>query len=254
MKNIVITGASSGIGASLAVMYAKTMECNLFLFGRDKERLDLVAKECSLAKRVECFTIDVCDMEGMSSCLRKIDQNYPVDLVVANAGISAGTAREAESIRQVHKLVNVNILGAINTVTPLLDIMVKRKKGHIAFVSSMAGFVSLASSPTYSSSKGFIRMYGESLHSFLLDKGVNVSIICPGYIDTPLTRVNSYKMPFLMTSEKAAEIILNGLESKMAFIVFPKTMRFVIWLLNCIPFSIRSFILNKLPGKTPIDE
>ena len=167
-KTIVITGASSGIGEALALHYAGA-GISLYLTGRDQARLDKVVKSCrDKGAQAEGKIIDVCDEAAMSRFLKTINDTAPVDLVIANAGISAGTGDgEPESAGQVRQIFNVNLNGVLNTIQPLIPAMVKRHRGHIAIMSSLAGYRGFPGAPAYCASKAAVKVYGEALRGSL---------------------------------------------------------------------------------------
>ncbi len=248
-KNILITGAGSGIGRALALVYAKP-EVNLFLCGRDLEKLQITKILCEeLKANVLLEIIDVCDEVATKSWIDKIEENYELDLVIANAGISAGTAGGPESFEQVKKIFNTNVTGVLNVTHPAIEKMKIRKRGQIALVSSLAGFRGLPSSPSYSASKSAVRVYGEALRGNLAGLGIGVSVICPGYIKTPMTDINEFPMPFLMDTEKCAEVIKAGLAKNKSRIAFPFQLYFVVWLATLLSTKITDPIFAKLPGK-----
>ena len=271
-KNVLITGASSGLGRALAILYAKSAE-NIFLCGRNFENLqqtkNLCLKNLCLAKNIHSDFVanihlkilDVKDQFASYNWIEEIEQNHALDLVIANAGISAGTALGSESHTQVSEIFQTNIMGAINIIQPAIEKMIKRNSktnstknyGHIAIISSLAGFVTLPSSPSYSASKVAVRFYGNALRLSLEESGVGVSVVCPGYIKTPMTAVNNFKMPFLMEVDKASKIIFNGLENKRAQIIFPRALYYAISLLNWLPNFCQDFILKKLPKKSQLN-
>jgi len=251
--NIIITGASSGIGAALALEYA-TPGVNLFLFGRDKNRLIEVGNNCN-AKGAISFTYpcDVTDKDSMAKYLGSIFSRHRVDLVIANAGISGGTSGTVESAEQTRKIYSTNIDGVLNTILPSIEYMTKNKHGSIAIMSSLASIRALPSCPAYSSSKACVKYLGEALRFNLAPFNVNLSIIMPGYIETPMTKVNPFYMPFLIKAEKAAKIIKKGIEKKHPRIFFPKIMYYAINFINILPNFIGDFIYKRLPSKPKID-
>jgi short-subunit dehydrogenase len=252
MKNpqhIVITGASSGLGAALARHYART-GITLHLQGRNGQRLEAVAEQCRKQYAiVHTRVLDVTDRIGIEQWLTTIDNQQPIDLVIANAGISAGTGGGGESADQVKKIFATNIDGVMHSIQPLIPRMVGRKRGQIAIVSSLAGIRALPSSPAYSASKACVRYYGDALRGVLKKEGVGVCVICPGYIRTPMTDVNNFPMPFLMSAEKAAKIIANGLAAGRSRIAFPKLLYWPLWWLSCLPLWLTDPFFARLPAK-----
>jgi short-subunit dehydrogenase len=249
-KNILITGASSGIGKALAIEYAKSSEINLFLTGRNLERLEEVKKICqSLKANVFCKIIDVRNESEMINFIDEIEKNYALDLVIANAGISAGTASGIESANQIKEIFAINLEGVLNTINPVIYKMKQRKIGQIAIISSLAGFRGLPSSPAYCASKAAVRVYGEALRGNLSEFGISVNVICPGYIKTPMTAVNDFPMPFLMESEKCAKIISKKLKKNISRISFPFPLFLIVWFASLLSNKVTDPIFAKLPKK-----
>ncbi len=246
---ILITGASSGLGAALAEYYA-ARGITLFLTGRNTARLEEVAIRCSGKGAVVVTGIlDVTDAAAMEQWILARDDEKPIDLVIANAGISAGTGGIAEDTAQVNNIFSVNVGGVLNTIQPLIPRMQARRSGQIAIISSLAGLRGLPSTPAYSGSKAAVRLYGEGLRGFLGKFGVKVSVVCPGYIKTPMTDVNDFPMPFLMTAEKAAGIIAAGLAKNKSRIAFPLRLYIPLWLLTCLPTWLTDPFFAALPAK-----
>lgn len=248
-KNILITGAGSGIGRALALVYSRP-DVNLFLCGRDLQKLQATKILCEeLKANVLLEIIDVCDEVATKNWIAKIEENYELDLVIANAGISAGTAGGPESFDQIKKIFSTNVDGVLNVTHPAIEKMKTRKKGQIALVSSLAGFRGLPSSPSYSASKSAVRVYGEALRGNLAGLGIAVNVICPGYIRTPMTDVNDFPMPFLMEPAQCARIVKDGLAKNKSRIAFPFPLYFVVWLATLLSTKITDPIFAKLPGK-----
>ena len=246
-QSILITGASSGIGAALAEEYAMP-GVTLFLMGRNHERLNNIAKICSeKGAVVHHACIDVTSRKEMDAKILEWDKISPIHLVIANAGISQ---KGNETREQVENVLNIN--GVINTIYPLIERMKKRKHGSatyafgsIAIMSSMAGFRGIPYAASYSASKNAVRALGDALRSELKENGIDVTVICPGFIKTPLTDENPFPMPFLMTAEKSAKIIKDGIKKKKKRIMFPWQMRLLVWFISSMPVEITDFIVTK---------
>jgi short-subunit dehydrogenase len=252
MKNprtILITGASSGIGAALAQHYAAT-GITLFLQGRNAQRLEILAADCrQRGATTHTAILDVTDANAMAAWIADAEKIAPLELVIANAGISAGTGTEGETAAQVRQIFATNIDGLINTVQPALAPMLARSRGQLAIVSSLAGLRGLPSCPAYSASKACVRVYGEGLRGWLSKMNIHVNVICPGYVRTPMTAVNDFPMPFMMDAPKAAAIIARGLARNTSRIAFPAPLYIPLWLLSCISTRITDPFFARLPAK-----
>lgn len=247
--NILISGASSGIGRELAIAYAAP-NVNLFLCARNLQKLQEVKQICQeLKANVFIKSLDVQNEEESRFWIAQIEENYALDLIIANAGISAGTSTGTESSTQLKEIFATNINGVLNIINPAIERMKERGKGQIALISSLAGFRGLPSSPAYSASKAAIRVYGEGLRGNLAQFGIKVNVVCPGYIKTPMTAVNDFYMPFLMEVEKAAKIIKKGITKNKSRIAFPFGLYFVVWFAALLPPRLTDIIFARLPKK-----
>ncbi|MFQ5533871.1 MAG: SDR family NAD(P)-dependent oxidoreductase [Sphingomonadales bacterium] len=234
-KSILITGASSGIGEALAKAYAGP-GVTLALGGRDRDRLDRVARACTATGAVATSHIaEVTDRAAMVDWILEADKVAPLDLVIANAGISTQTRKDLELEQQTRDVFAANVEGVFNTVFPALKRMRPRGRGQIGIVSSMAGFHGLPSSPAYSTSKVAVKGFGEALRGVYYREGIRVSVICPGYVTSPMTAHNRFAMPFLMDADRAARIIEKGLSRGKARIAFPWQMAVVLRLALLLP-------------------
>ena len=177
------------------------------------------------------------------------DEARPLDLVIANAGISGGTGGGTEPAEQVRRIMAINVDGALNTVLPAIPRMVARRHGQIALVSSLAGYRGMPGAPAYCASKAALKVFGEGLRGELAADGVGVSVVCPGYIDTPMTKRNRFPMPLLMDADRAARIIKRGLARNKARIAFPWPMAALVWLLQALPPGLIDRALTRLPKK-----
>jgi short-subunit dehydrogenase len=248
-RSVLITGASSGLGEGLALSYAAP-GVHLFLSGRDPSRLEEVAERCRTKGAIPNIRIlDVSDDVAMDTWIHHADAIAPLDLVIANAGISAGTSSGDESAQQTRQVFKINIDGVANTVLPVIPLMRVRRAGQIAIMSSLAGFMGLPGSPAYSASKSAVRTWGESLRGWLAPDKVTVSVICPGFVTTRMTAVNQYKMPFLMECDQAVTIMRAGLDKGKARIAFPTVFYSIILLAASLPLWIRDLWIGMLPKK-----
>jgi len=183
-----------------------------------------VAARCRQAGAVvRCARVDVGDREAMAAWVLEADRTAPLDLVLANAGTAGpggsggpGTARA---------IFAVNLEGVVNTILPILPAMAGRRRGQIALMSSLAGFYGLPSAPAYCASKAAVRVWGEALRGRLGRHGVAVSVICPGFVRTPMTAGNRFPMPLITTPERAAAIIGRGLVRRRARIACDRSAR-----------------------------
>jgi len=249
---VLISGASSGIGAALAVVYARD-GVRLTLGGRDGARLNAVAGRCrAVGAQVSTALVDVTDRAATASWVAEAD----ADLVIANAGISAGTGGGGESDAQVRRIFAVNVDGVFNTVHPAIETMRARtpgadgRRGQIAIMASLAGFRGFAGAPAYCASKAAVKVYGEALRPDLAAHGIGLSVICPGYVRSAMTAANDFPMPFLMEAERAAEIIQRGLGRNAARVAFPWPMYLAAWLCGALPPSWLDATMRRLPRKT----
>ncbi len=253
-KTIIITGASSGLGAALAIEYSNSCD-HLFLFARSQERLKKIVDICKQNGSNTIGVIaDVTDSEIMQKHLNEISKNYEIDIVIACAGVSAGTLDGPETGTQVNKIFDTNLYGVLNTIMPLVPHMIQKKSGNIVIISSMAGLLGLSSAPSYSASKGAIRLFSDALNAYLKIYNVHVSTVIPGYITTPMTAVNQFPMPFTISAQKAAQKIIKNISKNKGLIAFPKIMYFSMKIMNLLPHRFISYINSKLPGKPAFEK
>ncbi len=248
--SILITGASSGIGAALAMEFAGP-GVRLALTGRDEARLAEVAGACRAAgAEPRAAVLDVCERTHLSAWIAEVDRGAPLDLVIANAGISAGTGGGGETGAQARRIVATNLDGVLNTVLPAIAQMRPRGRGQIAIMSSLGAFRGFPGAPAYCASKAAVRVWGEALRGELHGAGIGVSVICPGYVRSPMTAVNDFPMPLLMDAERAARIIRRGLARNRPRIAFPWPLYAAVWLLSALPPRLTDPLLRRLPKKT----
>jgi short-subunit dehydrogenase len=235
---ILITGASSGMGGALAIEYAEPGS-HLILAARNSERLATVAKTArDKGASVRTDLIDVRDRVAVRSWIDRADDEQPVDLAIAAAGIATGLGmgRPREDPDALRATIETNYVGAINTVEPLLTRMCARGRGRIALVGSFGGVRGVPYLPTYCATKAAIHVYAQGLRSSLTGQGVKISLIIPGFVNTPMvTSVVSPRPPLAMSPEKAARIVRRRLDRGARMIAFPRSLYYGLLLLNLFP-------------------
>ena len=242
--SILITGASSGIGAALAEEYASP-GIKLVLIGRNTRRLKMTEDICRrLGATVFISVLDVTDEKALE---RVFDDLGPFNIVIANAGISS--SRSKSMAQNTREIFSVNIDGLANTVLPAISKMKEQGGGNIGIVSSIAGFQGLPSAPAYSASKAAAKIWGAGLRARYAEENIVVSVICPGFVETPMTDKNDFFMPWKIRPPLAAKAIRQGLERGKSLIIFPWQMALIINLVNVLPRTIVEWIFRKLPRK-----
>lgn len=243
--HIAITGASSGLGKALALSYAGECE-RLSLAGRDADRLSVVAGECGqkgCATDREVF--DVRDRESLANWLERIDAESPLDLVIANAGVSCANGEDKmEGLADSVRIMEVDAVATLTTARIAAELMAKRGRGAIAVVGSLAALLPLPASPAYCAAKSAARMYALSLRSWLWSRGVRVTVISPGYVSTPMSARVQGRKPFLWSAEKAARHIKRKLAFSPPEIAFPLPLALGIRALTLLPMRWRAFFLR----------
>ncbi len=244
---VIITGASSGLGAALARLHAAP-GVTLGLLGRDRRRLDTVAQGCAeRGASVSVAAIDVTDRSAMASWLQQFDSEHPAELLIANAGTSAGPdpGSPSEGAETIERQVRVNLLGMANTVEPLLPAFCARGRGRVALVASIAAFRGLPYSPGYCASKAGLRAYAEALRPRLEPRGVGVTIVCPGFFASPMTDRFDGATPFLASAEAAARKVKRGIDRGRRRISFPWPLVFGLKFCDIAPAIIGDMILRR---------
>ncbi|MCC6824326.1 MAG: SDR family NAD(P)-dependent oxidoreductase [Acidobacteria bacterium] len=246
-KRIFLTGASSGIGAALAVAMAERGAA-LGLVARRRELLDELKQRCENAGgKAEAFCADVRDEAALTECAAEFrDEFGGIDIMIANAGIG-GNNEKCRSLQPdaVREVIETNLMGAVNAVHAVLPEMLRANSGHLVAISSLAGFRGLPRSAAYSASKAAMTNYFESIRLDTADKGIAVTIIRPGFIKTPLTGGRDAKMPFLMELDAAVPHFLRAIERKKAFAAFPWQLAMIVRLGRLMP----AWLYDKIAGR-----
>lgn len=229
-RALVITGASSGLGAALAELYAAPRR-TLLLVGRDAERLEAVAERVrAKGGAAEIAVVDTTDRAALTDALIGFDNRFPVDVLVANAGVAAGLGpdRTRESDADIDGQIAINLGGTLNTVSALVERMRLRRQGAICLTASIAGLQPVADLPTYSATKAAIVAYGTALRRWLRRSKVSVTVICPGFVATPMAAKHHGAKPFEVSPETGAREMRRAIERRAALRVFPWQFRWLI--------------------------
>jgi short-subunit dehydrogenase len=247
-RSILITGASSGIGAALARAYAAP-RTRLAICGRDTARLAAVANLCrERGAEVIETCLDVTEAPAVAAWIDTADRASPLELVIANAGVQGGLWRDGagETLGELHRVMEVNFGGVSNTIHPVLSTMRRRRRGQIALISSLAALRGLPYSPGYCASKAAVRIYGEALRSWLAPEGIDVSVVLLGFVETRLSNTVSGPKPLILSPERAAGIIRRGLAKGRRQIAFPYPLYLSMQLMRALPAGLVDTILRRV--------
>ena len=245
---VIITGASSGIGRALAMEYG-ARGATLGLIARRADLLALLA--ASLPVRSYTYAVDVTDASALAMAAQEFVASVGTpDVVIANAGVSAGTLTgKPEDNAVFQEILAINVTGMMLTFQPFVEAMKRQRKGVLVGIASVAGFRGLPGAAAYSASKAAVISYLESLRVELRGSGVSVVTICPGYVATPMTSKNPYRMPFLIDAGVAASKMARAIAARKRFYVLPWQMALVGWVLRRLPRPLYDLLFARVPHK-----
>ena len=246
MRRVFITGASSGIGAALARHYAGA-DTGIGLCARRRDLLEELAS--GLPGRTALYASDITDTAALAAAAKDFISRFGTpDLVIANAGVSIGThGDEIADVKTLRRVLEVNVAGLAATLAAFAPAMRAEGKGTLCGIASVAGFRGLPGAGAYSASKAAAIAWLEALRTELAGSGVSVVTICPGYIDTPMTQVNKYRMPFLISADDAAKRFARAIAAKRRLAVIPWQMAIVSTLLRVLP----GWLYDRLAARAP---
>lgn len=253
-----VTGASSGLGMGLAVRLARE-GYRVGLSARRESHLEDVARRIREAGgRAGTYPCDASNREEVLESIRRCQEELgPVDLLVANAGVSINTRVATFDLDSVKRVIETNLMGAIYATAGVLPGMLERGRGHLVAVSSLAGFAGLPMGAAYSASKGGMINFFESLRIDLRGSGVDVTVITPGFVRTPMTGHNRHPMPFLMDLDPAVEEMYRAISRRKKSLAFPRPLAFIAWSARFLPRPIYDRIASRVdrrkdpPGAKP---
>lgn len=246
-KRIFLTGASSGIGEALARAFAGKGAV-IGLLARRGELLDRLKNDCErVGGTARVFAVDVTDGDAVQKAVDEFLHEFEhIDVAIANAGIGGNNAETRDlNPLAVKKVIDINLLGAVNTVHAVLPGMKRRNSGHIVAISSLAGFRGLPKSAAYSASKAGMTAFFESVRLDVKHSGIDVTIIQPGFIKTPLTAGRAAKMPFLMDLEDAVPLFVRAIERRKKFAAFPWQLATIVRAGKIMP----AWLYDRIAGK-----
>lgn len=222
MAVVFLTGASSGLGAALAPLLAADGDVLILAARREAPLRALTERICAAGGQAEAVVLDVGDRAAVFAAIQAAEARHgAVETLILNAGISRPTPASGFDGARVEQIIRTNVLGAAYCVEAALPAMRARGRGHIVGISSLAGYRGLPGSAAYSASKAALTNLLESLRVELQGTGVDVSVICPGFIKTPLTDTNTFKMPFLMETADGAAAIYAAIRARRRHAAFP---------------------------------
>jgi len=233
MNKIWITGASSGIGKSLALRFANEG----WQVAASARRENLLNEISRSNKNIFSFPLDVTDSEKCKDVFNKIKEKFnEIDISVFCTGIHDPSSEKKFDLESIRKIMNVNFFGTINSVNAVYDYYREKKSGHISIVSSVAGYRGFPAGGAYCASKAALTNYAESLYFDMKRFNVRVSVVSPGFIKTPMTDQNDFTMPMIKSAEFAAEEMFKGLTKSNSFeIHFPKQFTYLMKILKIMP-------------------
>lgn len=246
-ERVWIIGASYGIGAALAAKLVQDGK-TVFASARSQGKLEALAQQHG--DRLRPLPLDVTELAAVKAALGKIEADGgPPDIVVLNAGTHHPVAAKDFKTEELRKLLELNVLGVANGIEAVLPGMLARNRGRLAIVASVAGYSGLPTSAYYGCSKGGLINMVESLAFDLRETGVKLQLINPGFVKTPLTDKNEFAMPFLVSAERAAEVIAKGLAGDKFEIAFPTTFVLILKFLRMLPYRLYFPLVGRSTGK-----
>ena len=235
-KVALVTGASSGIGWELAKQLAAE-GCKVGAAARRADPLDELAAHITAAGgEAVAVPCDVGDRAQVEAAFARVRARFgPIDLVVANAGVGRPTLRDPVNMAEIEETFRINLMGVVYTVSAALPEMLARKSGHLVAVSSLAGYRGLPAEAAYCASKAAVNTYMDALRIHLRGTGVRVTTICPGFVKTPMTATNKFRMPQVMEAEYAARKMIGAIRAGKKVYNFPRRLHLLVKLSRWLP-------------------
>ena len=245
-KTAWVTGASSGIGRELALLLAAG-GVKVAASARNAAALETLARErCGIVP----VPVDVTDRDAIANAVRTIEEKIgPIDLAILNAGVWDPMTASALDAARMNAAMAVNFGGIANALEPLSARMIARRQGHLALVASVAGYRGLPKAAAYAPTKAAVISLAEVLRAELPRHGVDVSVVNPGFIETPMTAGNTFPMPFMLKADDAARRIVKGLDKRRFEIAFPWQLVSILKLMRLLPYRFYFPIISRTAGR-----
>ncbi|HJQ61077.1 MAG TPA: SDR family NAD(P)-dependent oxidoreductase [Vineibacter sp.] len=246
-RRVWITGASSGIGHAVAVALAQR-GARLGVTARSAEALATVVRDLDGTGHL-ALPADVTDPATLAACVnQQVEAWGGLDVAILNAGTHVPMRADAIDIAAARRLVDVNLMGTINAAAATIPPFLAARRGHIAVVASVAGYIGLPKALVYGATKAALINFTESLRLDLAGKRIKVQLICPGFVATPLTSRNDFRMPALLAVDDAAERLVAGLSASRFEIHFPRRFTLALKLLRLLPYPLAFRLIHRLTG------
>lgn len=244
-----ITGAGKGIGRALALELANGGWVVAISARSEDDLVQLAAEAAGKRGKLVPYRLDVTNEMAVRDTIARIEGDLgPLDLAVLNAGTHTPMPATRFDVDTFLSLVDTNLMGAVRCLGVLLPRFLARRSGRIAVVGSVAGYRGLPTAAAYGATKAALINMCEALRPELERSGVLLQLVSPGFVDTPLTRKNTFSMPFLMPADKAAQAIVRGLKTKRFEIAFPFRMVLAMKLLRLLPYGLFYRITRRMAG------
>ncbi|MBA2404862.1 MAG: SDR family NAD(P)-dependent oxidoreductase [Bdellovibrionales bacterium] len=242
MRAVFITGGTTGIGLELAKHYL-SQGWKVGVCGRERKKFD--ENFTSHRDNISFYGVDVSERNDLKAAIADFSKSIGLDLLIANAGIGYKFKTKVPDFEYSYKMVHINLLGVMYSFEAALDVMIPRGKGQLVVISSIAGYNGLPGVSAYSATKAAVQKYAESLHLDLKQFNIDVTTICPGFVETPLTDHNHHSMPFIMKAPQAAKRIVRAIEKKKMMYAFPFIFALFVRFMSMLPRTWYRFIITR---------
>jgi short-subunit dehydrogenase len=242
-KVIWIVGASSGIGKALALKFAKENWIVII----SARRKNLLIKLNEINNNIKPYPLDVTNEKQCISVFKNITKIYKnIEVCVFGSGVNYTMKNEKFDPKKIKKIMEVNYFGVINLTNAVYNYFKKKKSGQISFIASVAGYKGLPKKGAYCASKSSLITFAESLYFDFIKFNIQIKIINPGFIESPMTKKNNFFMPMIQSSDYAANKIYDGLVNKKSFeIHFPKSLTLIMKIVSLLPYCLFFYFIQK---------